>query len=462
MRALRGGGDRDDLPGADDEPQPRVHDRQPDRGGGAHAPARCAAQGAWARAVEMLDRVGIPDPQRRVKDYPHAFSGGMRQRAMIAMALVVRSEAAHRRRADDRARRHDPGADPRAAEDAAARHRDGDPVRHPRPRRRRRHLRPRRGHVRRARSSSRRRSTTCSTRPRHPYADGLLASMPQVDAARRAAHGDPRPGAAARTSCRSGAGSRARCDYARGRVHVAPRAVAGPTDGARRVRCVRVPPSSTLARLRAHARVETGDERDADPDGRAAAPGPRARKEFPVQQRLLRREIGRGARGRRRRLRRSRRRDARSRGRERLGQVDRRRDSCCGSSSRPRARSSLDGDGRSRSSRSGESSARARRDMQMVFQDPYSSLDPRRPSPRRSASRSRCTSVCAAASATSGCAELLEQVGMGRDHAAPVPVRVLGRPAPAHRDRPRARARPEADRARRAGERRSTCRRSRR
>src|SRR6478672_3917838 len=43
---------------------------------------------ANARAVEMLDRVGIPDPQRRVKDYPHAFSGGMRQRAMIAMALA--------------------------------------------------------------------------------------------------------------------------------------------------------------------------------------------------------------------------------------------------------------------------------------------------------------------------------------------------------------------------------------
>jgi peptide/nickel transport system ATP-binding protein len=42
---------------------------------------------AWQRAVEMLDRVGIPDPARRAKDYPHAFSGGMRQRAMIAMAL---------------------------------------------------------------------------------------------------------------------------------------------------------------------------------------------------------------------------------------------------------------------------------------------------------------------------------------------------------------------------------------
>lgn len=44
-------------------------------------------QQAWKRAVELLEMVQIPNPDDRMKDYPHQFSGGMRQRAMIAMAL---------------------------------------------------------------------------------------------------------------------------------------------------------------------------------------------------------------------------------------------------------------------------------------------------------------------------------------------------------------------------------------
>src|SRR4029079_6830133 len=43
---------------------------------------------ARERAIEMLGLVGIPDPRRRIDEYPHEYSGGMRQRAMIAMALV--------------------------------------------------------------------------------------------------------------------------------------------------------------------------------------------------------------------------------------------------------------------------------------------------------------------------------------------------------------------------------------
>jgi oligopeptide/dipeptide ABC transporter ATP-binding protein len=45
---------------------------------------------ANARAAELLDRVGIPSPKARLIDYPHQFSGGMRQRAMIAMALACK------------------------------------------------------------------------------------------------------------------------------------------------------------------------------------------------------------------------------------------------------------------------------------------------------------------------------------------------------------------------------------
>ncbi|MBT3361239.1 MAG: ABC transporter ATP-binding protein [Rhodospirillales bacterium] len=47
------------------------------------------AKDARARAIDLLDRVGMPDPQRRAGDYPHQFSGGQRQRIMIAMALAL-------------------------------------------------------------------------------------------------------------------------------------------------------------------------------------------------------------------------------------------------------------------------------------------------------------------------------------------------------------------------------------
>jgi peptide/nickel transport system ATP-binding protein len=50
---------------------------------------RVSRRKAWARAVEALDQAALPEPGRRARDYPHQLSGGLRQRAMIAMALAA-------------------------------------------------------------------------------------------------------------------------------------------------------------------------------------------------------------------------------------------------------------------------------------------------------------------------------------------------------------------------------------
>lgn len=55
-----------------------------------HEGATAAA--AWDQTVKLIDRVGIPHAAKRVFDYPHAFSGGMRQRAMIAMSLAMKPD----------------------------------------------------------------------------------------------------------------------------------------------------------------------------------------------------------------------------------------------------------------------------------------------------------------------------------------------------------------------------------
>ena len=280
-----------------------------------------ASDEARERAIELLDSVGIPDAERRVDDYPHEFSGGMRQRAMIAMALALEPEVLI---ADEPTTALDVTIQAQILdllERAQPRARPGDDPDHPRPRRRRRGRRPGAGHVRGA-----------GGRAGHPRRDLLRPPAPlHLGPARLA---DPARPSRARSGCRRSAARRRRCSPS---PRAAPSGRAARTSSssctelpALEARLAEAPgPPATAAgsppsRSASGARSRAGSAWRRRHERRAAARGHRPGQALPGQARAADRPRGRpGAGGRRGQLQRRPRRDARPGRRVGQRQVDR-------------------------------------------------------------------------------------------------------------------------------------------
>ena len=189
--------DVDDLPGADDRAQSGDAVRRADRRGAAH-PHRSRLRRAQAHPTHHAPTCACPSPNAWRTPIRTSSPAASASAIMIAMALVLRAGAADRRRADHRARRHHPGADPAADQGPAARARHRRAVHHPRLRRGRRDRRPGRGDAGRPGGRDGRDQQVLAP-PRHPYTRMLIARGAGPDAADRA----PADGAAAWCCARS-------------------------------------------------------------------------------------------------------------------------------------------------------------------------------------------------------------------------------------------------------------------
>ena len=168
----------DDLPGpdlvAEPAPQGRGHRRRAAATSGSAAPR----SERKAKVDEVLDD-GRPRPRRwPPTSGPHQFSGGQCQRISIARVARARPEADHLRRAGLRPRRVRAGPDPEPARGHEGPLRPDADLHRPRPRGREERQRPRRRDVPRQDLRGRRRPTTSTPRPAHPYTAALLALDP--------------------------------------------------------------------------------------------------------------------------------------------------------------------------------------------------------------------------------------------------------------------------------------------
>ena len=373
---------------------------------------------ARARTIELLDLVHIPAPERRVDEYPHQLSGGMRQRVMIAMALACDPKILI---ADE----------PTTALDVTMQAGILDLMRE---------IRERLGTAIVLITHDLGVVADIADRVLVMYAGRKAEEAPVRRALRPAAapvHDRP----ARRDPAAGGADGSGRLREIPGRVP----SLRELPDGCAFATALPARPTSCAAQ-RAGARAPVG----AGPPGRLLPPGepectsderaPVARGRRP-RQALPRR---RRHRRRRRRRARGRRRLVRARPGEMLGlvgesgqrQVDGRATASCGSSNRPRARSAL-ADATSRTCRDARC-GRCRRELHIVFQDPYSSLNPRmtvRADRRRAAAPAPARPRQGARRARR---ELFDHCRPPARASLPLPARALGRPAPARRARPRA------------------------